>query len=359
MDILSDIRNHIAFITLNRPAALNALSHGMVLALQTTLEECARNATVHAVLIKGAGEKAFCAGGDIRAMHESATTGKTEHEDFFRDEYQLDHYLHRFPKPYVALMDGICMGGGMGVAQAAKLRIVTDRTRIAMPEVGIGLFPDVGGSYFLSRLPGSLGIYLALTGNQIRASDALYAQLADVYLARPAIEQLDNVLDELRWSNDHSADLYGAIRKLASTDYPAAPLAALRCVVDLHFTHTTVAAIMQSLRGEQRPEYIEWAQQAVKTMEGRSPTMMMVSLKQQQLGETMTLADCFRMELGMTKQCFKHGDIIEGVRALIIDKDHSPKWQPARLEEVTPASVDAFFHSPWAAASHPLVGLKD
>ena len=359
MDILSDIRNHIAFITLNRPAALNALSHGMVRELQPLLEAYAASPDVHAVLIKGAGEKAFCAGGDIRAMHESATTGKTEHEDFFRDEYVLDHYLHRYPKPYVALMDGICMGGGMGIAQAAKLRIVTDRTRIAMPEVGIGLFPDVGGSYFLSRLPGALGNYLALTGSQIRAADALYAQLADVYLARAAVEQLDSVLGNLNWSRDHSADLYGAVRALASIDHPEASLTILRAAIDLHFSHATVAAIMKSLRSEQRPEYTEWAQQTVKTMEGRSPTMMMATLRQLQLGKIKTLADCFRMELVMTKQCFVQGDIIEGIRALIIDKDNKPQWKPARLEDVTAASVDAFFQSPWTTASHPLSVLKD
>ena len=359
MDILTDIRNHIAFITLNRPAALNALSYDMIVALNKTLQEYARDANVHAILIKGAGEKAFCAGGDIRALHESAVTGSTFHEQFFLAEYQLDHYLHRYPKPYVALIDGIDMGGGMGISEGSKLRVATDRTRIAMPEVGIGLFPDVGGSYFLSRLPGMLGLYLALTGNQIRAADALYAQLADVYLPRTAVEQLDTVLGELRWSNDHSADINRTMRGLATQDYPEAPLAALRPAIDLHFAHASVPAIMQSLRGEQRSEYTEWAQQTVKIMEGRSPTMMMVALRQLQLGKSMTLADCFRMELGMTKQCFKHGDIIEGVRALIIDKDNQPQWKPSRLEDVTPASVEAFFQSPWTAKSHPLAELQD
>jgi len=359
MDILSDIRNHIAFITLNRPAALNALSHGMVFALDAALKDYARNPEVHAIIIKGSGEKAFCAGGDIRALYDSATTGKTEHEDFFRDEYRLDHNLHRFAKPYVVLMDGICMGGGMGIAQAAKLRIVTDRTRIAMPEVGIGLFPDVGGSYFLSRLPGALGVYLALTGNQIRAADALYTQLADVYLSRTAVEQLDTALNTLAWSHDHAADMDGVVRKLASHEHADAPLTAVRPAIDLHFSQLTVSAIMQSLRSEQRAEYAEWAQQTLKTMAGRSPTMMMVTLQQLQRGKRMSLADCFRMELDMTRQCFKHGDIIEGIRALIVDKDNKPQWQPAKLDEVTAASIDAFFQSPWSAAAHPLAALKD
>jgi len=200
MEILSEVRNHIAFITLNRPAALNALSYEMILELDKQLREYAIDPNVRAVLIKGAGEKAFCAGGDIRSLHQSATSGGSLHQQFFIAEYRLDHYLHFYPKPYIALMDGITMGGGMGLAQGSKLRVVTDRTRIAMPEVGIGLFPDVGGSYFLSRLPGALGTYLALTGNQIRAADALYTRLADAYLARSAIEQLDAVLSALRWS---------------------------------------------------------------------------------------------------------------------------------------------------------------
>lgn len=359
MEILSEVRNHIAFITLNRPAALNALSYEMILGLDTQLREYAIDRNVRAVLIKGAGEKAFCAGGDIRTLHQSATSGGSLHQQFFIAEYRLDHYLHFYPKPYIALLDGITMGGGMGIAQGSKLRVVTDRTRIAMPEVGIGLFPDVGGSYFLSRLPGALGTYLALTGNQIRAADALHAHLADVYLARPAVEQLDAVLNELRWSEAFSMDVHRAIHALSSHDLPTASLAVLRPAIDLHFAHTDIATIMHSLRGEYRVDYAEWAQQTVKIMAGRSPTMLAVALRQLQRGKSLDLADCFRMELGMVQHCFEHGDIIEGVRALLIDKDNAPQWQPARMQDVTSEMVAAFFQNPWVNTPHPLEQLKD
>jgi enoyl-CoA hydratase/carnithine racemase len=359
METLSEIRNHIAFVTLNRPAALNALSYEMILQLDAQLRAHAADPEVRAVVIRGAGEKAFCAGGDIRTLHQSATSGGTLHEQFFIKEYQLDHYLHHFPKPYVAVMDGITMGGGMGIAQASRLRVVSDRTRIAMPEVGIGLFPDVGGSYFLSRLPGALGIYLAITGNQIRAADALYTQLAEVYWSREALNQFDEVFSKISWSNDWQTDVELTIKSLATTGLPAASLIALRPAIDLHFAKADVPSIVQSLRGETRAEYAEWAEQTVKTIAGRSPTMLAVTLKQLQLGKTMSLADCFRMELVMVRQCFIQGDIIEGVRALLIDKDNTPRWNPAILKDVTLPMIEAFFVSPWTVPTHPLAQLKD
>jgi enoyl-CoA hydratase/carnithine racemase len=346
MDILCELRNHIAFITLNRPAALNALSYEMVLDLDRQLRAYAADPDVRAVLIKGAGEKAFCAGGDVRALYQSAVNGGNLHHEFFRDEYRLDQYLHEYPKPYIALMSGITMGGGMGIAQGSKLRVVTDRTRIAMPEVGIGLFPDVGGSYFLSRLPGAIGTYLALTGNPILAADAIYAQLADVYVPSASLPALEQALAELRWSNDSRGDLSAVVHRFASTDLPPAPLAALRPAIDAHFAHDTVPAIMRSLQSESRPEYAEWAQQTRRIMSGRSPTMMAVTLRQLQRGKTLALADCFSMELRMVQHCFVQGDFIEGVRALLIDKDNSPRWNPPTLDAVSEAMVDAFFAPP-------------
>src|SRR5579872_4390921 len=164
MEVLSEARNHVAFITLNRPAALNALSLGMILELRDVLERCAADPNIHSVLLRGAGEKAFCAGGDIRALYHSFKNGESLHREFFAAEYPVDYLLYDYPKPYIVVMDGIVMGGGMGLAQGSRLRIVGERTRMAMPEVAIGFFPDVGGSYFLSRLPGKLGAYLALTG---------------------------------------------------------------------------------------------------------------------------------------------------------------------------------------------------
>ncbi len=359
MEILTEVRNKIAHITLNRPAALNSLCLTMVRELRRALDDFATDTQIRAIVIRGAGEKAFCAGGDIRALYDSFKSGGSLHHDFFAEEYRLDYFLHNYPKPYVALIDGITLGGGMGIAQSSTLRIVGDRTRVAMPEVGIGLFPDVGGSYFLSRLPGALGMYLALTGNQIRAADVLYAGLADRYLPPDAMLRLDGALDSLAWSDDGRVDLVRALDALVAAPTAAStpPLALVRSAIDAHFSKSTVSQIIESLRSESRPDYAEWAGQTLKIMSARSPTMMRVTLRQLQVGRALSLADCFRMELWMTRQCFVQGDFIEGVRAVIVDKDNAPRWSPGRLEEVTDASVEAFFTSPWTAAAHPLSSL--
>jgi enoyl-CoA hydratase/carnithine racemase len=356
-EILCDLRNHVAIITLNRPAALNALSLGMVVELRALLRRCADDAEVRAILLRGAGGKAFCAGGDIRALYDSFKGSGTLHREFFVAEYALDFLFYSYPKPYIVLMDGITMGGGMGLAQGSTLRIVGDRTRIAMPEVGIGLFPDVGASYFLARSPGSLGPYVALTGVQIHAADALYTCLADVYLPPTAVASLADDLALLSWGGDWNADVRGFIRARASQQLPAPSLGLLRPAIDMHFSRATVAAILASLDGEHRDEYAEWAQQTAKLMRSRSPTMLSVALRQLERGKSLSLADCFRMELGMVEQCFVQGDFVEGVRALIIDKDNSPRWMPDRLDEVTDASVEAFFRERWRGAAHPLADL--
>jgi enoyl-CoA hydratase/carnithine racemase len=357
-EILCETRNRVAFITLNRPNALNALSFAMLGELRAELLRCAADPEVRAVLLRGAGDKAFCAGGDIRALYQSFKDSGSLHHDFFVEEYRLDYFLYGYPKPYVVLLDGITMGGGMGVAQASTLRIAGERTRIAMPEVGIGLFPDVGASYFLSRLPGALGPYLALTGLQIRGADAVYARLADVYLAPAAIASLADDLAGLAWTEDGNDDLRRLIHARAAVGLPAPSLSVLRPAIDLHFSHASVAQTLASLDAESRPQYQEWAQQTAKVMRTRSPTMLSVALRQLQRGKSMSLADCFRMELGMVEQCFEQGDFIEGIRALLVEKDNSPRWTPPRLAEVTDAMVEDFFRARWRAGSHPLADLE-
>jgi enoyl-CoA hydratase/carnithine racemase len=361
MDIVCQIRNRIAFITLNRPEALNALSLPMIVELREALDRFAEDSNVRAVFIKGAGEKAFCAGGDIRALYESYRNSGTLHLNFFSVEYPLDYQLHFYPKPYLVLMDGIAMGGGMGIAQGSRMRIVGDRTRMAMPEVGIGFFPDVGASYFLSRLPGSLGIYLALTGIQVRAADALYAGLADAYLPRAGIERLESELIALEWSGDRSHawsnDINRVIGQLASSELSSAPLAALRESIDQHFSARSVPAVLKSLANETRSANLDWATQTLALINTRSPTMLAVTLMQLQRGKSMSLADCLRMEAGMARQCFVQGDFIEGIRAVLIDKDNKPRWRPDSVAEVTEASLEAIFDDPWAGAAHPLENL--
>jgi enoyl-CoA hydratase/carnithine racemase len=226
-----------------------------------------------------------------------------------------------------------------------------------MPEVAIGFFPDVGASYFLSRLPGALGIYLALTGVQIRGGDALYSQLADVYLPEAAIASLGEDLQTLEWTNDRAADIRRFIHARAALGLPAPSLSLLRPAIDQHFSLATVPAILESLTAESRPAYADWAQQTAKLMRTRSPTMLGATLRQLQRGRSLSLAACFRMELAMAQQCFEQGDFLEGVRALIIDKDNSPRWSPGRIEDVTETMIDAFFRNRWTTAGHPLATL--
>jgi enoyl-CoA hydratase/carnithine racemase len=366
-EILCDIRQHVAIITLNRPAALNALSLGMLVELRARLRRCAEDSDVHAVLLRGAGDKAFCAGGDIRALYRSFKESGSLHRAFFVAEYTLDYLLYSYPKPYVVLLDGIAMGGGMGLAQGSTLRIAGERTRMAMPEVSIGLFPDVGASYFLSRLRGSLGTYLALTGVQLHGADAVYAGLADVYLAPAAIAALPDDLAALDWPDDRGA-WHEVVRRLldgrslAPERIPASPgqtsLSMLQPAIDAHFSHSSVSAVLDSLDGENRADLAPWGRRTAALIRSRSPTLLSVTLQQLARGKSLDLAGCFRMELGMVQQCFEQGDFIEGVRALLIDKDNAPHWAPARLEDVTEESVRAFFQNRWGGAQHPLDNIE-
>ncbi len=325
-ELLAHVRGKVATVTLNRPAALNALSMGMLEGLAAWLDAWAHDERIATIVLRGAGEKAFCAGGDIRALHANFSSGAREHHAFFEVEYALDFRIHTYPKPVAAVMDGIVMGGGMGLAQGAGLRIVGSRTKMAMPETAIGLFPDVGGSYFLSRLPGGLGAYLGLAGPSLDAADALYCGLADLYVG--------------------------------AAPQPASAIEALRPAIDLHFTRDSVAAIAASLEGEQRPEYRDWAVRTRAALDQRSPTMLAVTLEQLKRGATLPLADCFRMELNLIHACFEQGDFVEGIRALIVEKDMRPRWNPARLADVQASSVEAFFAPRWTPARHPLASLR-
>jgi enoyl-CoA hydratase/carnithine racemase len=326
-ELLSEVRGRVATVTLNRPESLNALSFGMLQELARLLDAWERDERVHTIVLRGAGDRAFCAGGDVRALREGFMAGSRLHHEYFAVEYALDYRIHTYPKTIVALIDGIVMGGGMGLSQGAGLRIVGSRTRMAMPETAIGLFPDVGGSYFLSRTPGKLGIYLGLAGPTIGAADAIYCGLAD----------------------------------LDVSETPGTPdLEALRPAVDQHFAHSTVEAIVASLEGEQRAEYRDWAARTRAALARRSPTMLAVTLEQLTRGATLSLADCFRMELNLVHGCFDQGDFVEGIRALLVEKDNRPRWRPASLAEVTREAVDRFFapQLPAGAAPHFNDSLK-
>jgi enoyl-CoA hydratase/carnithine racemase len=342
-------------ITLDRPRALNSLSLDMVRALADVLLAWRDDARVHAVVLTSSSEKALCAGGDIRFFYDAAratpTGGSALLEDFFTEEYALNHLIHFYPKPYISLMDGVVMGGGMGIAQGGPetgLRIVTDRTKLAMPEVNIGLFPDVGGSHFLSRAPGQLGHYLGLTGLTINAADALYVGLADVFMPSSQLPALHALIDVTE-----GAGLTSAVREFAAPfagQAGASVLQAQRGTVDAHFSAASVGAVMDSLTRDGG----DFAQAALAAMKLRSPLMMCVTREMLVRAVGMDVADCLRMERSLVRRNFEHGEVIEGIRALVIDKDNAPVWNPAALEDVSAELAESFFAPVWPAHAHPL-----
>lgn len=360
-EVLTEVRGRLACITLNRPRALNALSLPMIRAIAAALLAWRDDPAIEAVAIRGMGKEgafgAFCAGGDIRFFHQAVLRGDAELEDFFTEEYALNYLIHHYPKPYIAFMDGVVMGGGMGISQGAKLRIVTPRTKMAMPETNIGLFPDVGGGWFLAQKPGHGGAWLALTSEVIGAGDALALQLADVCFDAP---RLTEAWDALAMQRDFGTTSLQAWQQAYLTPAPEAALPLdliARC-----FEQPTVLAIVQALEKESG----EWAASTHRALRTHSPLMLEVTLEQIRRGASMSLADELRMERDMVRHCFntRHldrymaaTDTMEGIRALVVDKDRQPKWNPARLEEVTPEMVAGFFVSPWPAHAHPLRGL--
>jgi len=342
-NVLATVRNHVGHLTLNRPAGLNALTLPMVRQLQQQLDAWAVDPHVHAVVLRGEGPKGFCAGGDIRSLHDSFKAGDSLHRDFFVEEYALDLCIHHYRKPIVALMDGFTLGGGMGLAQGAELRVVTERSRLAMPETGIGYFPDVGGSYFLSRIPGELGTYLGVSGVQIQAADALYCGLADWHVDSARLSTLDERLNTLKWSEHPLKDLQGVLARLGTQALDNPPLAALRPAIDHFFALPDVASIIEQLRAVTVGDSHEWALKTADLLATRSPLAMAVTLEMLRRGRHLSLEDCFAMELHLDRQWFEHGDLIEGVRALIIDKDKQPRWNPATVAELSRSRVDQFF----------------
>ncbi|WP_153773679.1 enoyl-CoA hydratase/isomerase family protein [Pseudomonas sp. MNR3A] len=341
--VLADTRNHIGHLTLNRPSGLNALTLDMVRSLQHHLDAWAQDPEVKAVVLRGEGPKGFCAGGDIRSLHDSFKSGSDLHERFFVEEYALDLCIHHYRKPILVLMDGFTLGGGMGLAQGADLRIVTERSRLGMPEVGIGYFPDVGGSYFLSRIPGELGIYLGVSGAQIQAADALYCGLADWYVDSAKLAALDEGLNHLNFGDQPLKDLQGLLAKLGSQRLDDAPLAKLRPAIDHFFALPDLTSIIEQLRAVSIGDSHPWALATADQLETRSPLAMAVTLEMLRRGRRLSLEECFAMELHLDRQWFAHGDIIEGVRALIVDKDKQPRWNPPTLAALSRQRVDQFF----------------
>ncbi|MDB5964472.1 MAG: enoyl-CoA hydratase/isomerase family protein [Polaromonas sp.] len=389
-DVLFERRGRAGLITLNRPKALNALSLQMIRDLSESLLAWRDDAGVLLVAIRGTNKKGqpgtsdslfggFCAGGDIRFFHQAALAGDPSLEDFFTEEYALNHLIQTYPKPLVAFMDGVVMGGGMGLCQGdalgttatavegpdgatapvhrpgGKVRIVTEHTKMAMPETNIGLFPDVGGGYFLSRCPGHAGEYLALTGDVIGADEAIGFGLADVKRDAAQLPAIWDAIGRQAFESAAAAERWLATELIAD----GARGMGATAHIDAYFSLLRVKHIVDAL---EKAKDDPWALKVAKGLRKRSPLMLHVALEQIRRARGMALADDLRMERDMVYQCFhlrpgEAGETVEGIRALAVDKDYAPKWNPARIEDVKPGMADAFFASPWTPVTHPLRGL--
>lgn len=332
-DLIIEKNNGVGHIILNRPTALNAINLGMVRDMHACLKEWVSDESIKLVVVSGSGEKAFCAGGDIRALYESMKDGGQDHLTFFKEEFALNEYIYTYPKPYIALLDGYVMGGGMGISQGASYRIATERTKLSMPETAIGYFPDVGGSYFLARCPDSIGIYLGLTGTSIRGQDALFGNLADWVIESNQLSSLLLAFEKMDFALALPEQINRILRNFGAVDRAnAASFAVTGQQINQCFSLETVAEIERALQQLSLIVPTEWISDALQKMSKNSPLAMAATLRMIQVGKSLTLSECFSMELTLAEHWMKFGEFIEGIRALIIDKDNSPNWRYAKTD---------------------------
>jgi enoyl-CoA hydratase len=325
-------------IRLNRPKTLNAMTLEMARGIDAALDAFEHDPAVALILIEGAGERGLCAGGDIRGLYDSAREGGDLGKVFWREEYVMNARIAKFPKPYVAYMDGLVMGGGVGIAAHGSHRIVTEKTKIAMPEVGIGFFPDVGGTWLLSRAPGEIGTYFGLTGETMNGADAIYARFADAFAASASWPDLRAALSSAPPAAD-AAQVRAIIAGFASTP-DAGPAQRNRAAIDALFAHDTIEEIFASLESDGSA----FALATLATLQTKSPTSLKVALKLLRMARaSASLEQCLVDEYRAALQVFESADFVEGIRAAVIDKDRNPQWQPARIEEVTPQIIDKYF----------------
>tara|TARA_S200000501_G_scaffold288924_1_gene273669 strand:+ start:13233 stop:14276 length:1044 start_codon:yes stop_codon:yes gene_type:complete len=334
-EVFFEVKESLGLITLNRPKALNALTLSMVRKIHPKLKEWENDSSIKYVLIKAQGEKAFCAGGDIRALHDWGKNNEDEAIGFYREEYTLNQYIKRYPKPYISLVNGIVMGGGVGLSVHGSHRIAGENYSFAMPETGIGLFPDVGGSFFLSRLKYEAGTYLALTGSRIKAADAIFLQTATNFVKS---ENFSSIINDLSKGERDPGDII--------TSYSSSPdeESEFEMISDFslkNFKGNTIEEIIDNLKNNNS----DLATKILSIIGTKSPTSLKVALRSLQLGRKNSFEDCMKMEFRMVNKVMNDHDFYEGVRALIIDKDNKPSWSPKSIEDVEDGFVDEFFHS--------------
>lgn len=330
-EVLFEQRGALGLITLNRPKALNALTEAMCIAIDAQLVRWQGDDAIKTVVIRGTGERAFCAGGDIRALYNAGRSGAANMTDFYRHEYRMNARIKHFPKPYLALLHGVVMGGGVGVSIHGSHRVADANAVFAMPETGIGLFPDVGGSFFLPRLPGEIGMYLALTGSRLKTPDMLYSGIATHSVPTAHWEML---IDRLATGGAPEDALAGLTKEV---DAPGLP--EFLEVIDRCFAHGSVEAILSALDEDDSA----WGPLAATTIRMKSPTSLKISFRELREGRALSFDECLRMEFRMVSRVMSAHDFFEGVRATIIDKDNEPDWHPETLPEVMDSDVDAYF----------------
>ena len=361
--VLFEQKGSVGFVTLNSEKTLNALTLEMVELMLAQLQSWQGDDSVKLIFMQGAGEKAFCAGGDVQAMRLSSIEnpgGPCDYaETFFEKEYTLDYLLHNYAKPVVVWGHGIVMGGGLGLLAGCSHRVVTEKTRLAMPEVTIALFPDVGGSYFLNRMPGYCGRFLALTAAAINGPDTIYAGLADHFIAHDFKADVVAQLLALKLSGDAQADSDAVVAVLASfaeqskAQMPEPNLQPHQAVIDQLCTGDEVMVIADKIVQLQTDD--AWLQKAQQGLKGGSPLALKWIFKQLQNSKDFSLKEVFASELLLATNIMRHSEFAEGVRALLVDKDQNPQWQYQSLSEVDDAVVDTFFQAPWP--QNPLAGL--
>ncbi len=334
-EVLSRIEGRAGVITLNRPRALNSLNLEMIREMMRALKEWESDPQVDFVLVESGSDRAFCAGGDIRSVYLARLEGKRDYKDaIFREEYQLNYYISRYPKPYVSLINGICMGGGMGISIHGRYRVVTDKTVMAMPETGIGFFPDVGGSYFLNRCPGQMGMFMAITGEKITAGDAMYAGLATHYVPSSKIDALRSALIAIQ----DTAELENVLNRHKEAA-PPSDLSAVQPLIDDIFDGKTVDEILEKLYAAKHPKAYDW----VRSLAKKSPMSMTIAFTLLKKTKEMSLKKCLPIEYRLSQRFVEHYDFFEGIRALLVDKDNEPKWQPQHVSQVKTAEVREYF----------------
>ncbi|KAL9967456.1 hypothetical protein ACROYT_G025678 [Oculina patagonica] len=339
-EVLLEIKNKVGVITLNRPKALNALNLNMIRQIYPVLQKWDVDPAVSLVMIKGTGDRAFCAGGDVRAIAEAGKKGDELTKVFFKEEYMLNHAIGTLQTPYVAFINGITMGGGVGLSVHGRFRVATESTVFAMPETAIGLFPDVGGGYVLPRMKGKLGLYLALTGQRLKGYDVKHAGVATHFVTSEKLTDLESSLLKLTDPQLNSVqEVLDDYDKTCSEGQKEFVLEKYTQQIDSCFDRPTLEEILQALKEDGS----EWALKQTEILNKMSPISMKITLRQLQEGAKLSLGDCLKMEYRLTQRCMEDNDFYEGIRAVLVDKDNSPKWKPSNIEAVSKEKVDSYF----------------